>query len=104
MHSRRTVPAQASPDWTADCGRLHGCRGARSPHPRARGTTRSSVGADWDQARNVADVGAGNGFMTMRLARLVSPESMAYADHPQPCMPLILEQRPRHTNEPTTQS
>ena len=91
--SRRTVPAQASPDWTADCERLHGCRLARSPDPRARGTTRSSVGAGIKPGMIVAEVGAASGFMTMRLARLVSPGGMVYANDLQASMLQLLEQR-----------
>ena len=41
----------------------------------------------------VADVGAGSGFMTMRLARLVSPGGMVYANDLQPSMLQLLEQR-----------
>lgn len=41
----------------------------------------------------VADVGAGSGFMTMRLARLVSPGGMVYANDLQPSMLRLLEQR-----------
>jgi ubiquinone/menaquinone biosynthesis C-methylase UbiE len=41
----------------------------------------------------VADVGAGSGFMTMRLARLVSPGGKVYANDLQPSMLQLLEQR-----------
>jgi ubiquinone/menaquinone biosynthesis C-methylase UbiE len=41
----------------------------------------------------VADVGAGSGFMTMRLARLVSPGGMVYTNDLQPSMLQLLEHR-----------
>src|SRR5258708_26460519 len=41
----------------------------------------------------VADVGAGSGFMTMRLARLVSPGGKVYANDLQPSMLPLPEQK-----------
>jgi predicted methyltransferase len=44
---------------------------------------------------SVADVGAGTGYMTVRLARLVGPMGRVYANHIQPAMLRLIEQRVR---------
>ncbi len=86
-------------------------------HPisgRRYAQTMSYLGADWlDRAErvqeeepdialgalklttgaNVADVGAGSGYMTVRMAKLVGPTGKVYANDIQPQMLQILQQR-----------
>jgi predicted methyltransferase len=48
-----------------------------------------------DSGASVADVGAGTGYMTIRLARLVGPTGRVYANEIQPAMLRLIEQRVR---------